>query len=116
MRHRKHKVTLDRKAGPRRALLRGLAESVILYEKVKTTQAKAKAVRPFVERLITVSKSGTLTARRALVSELYTENAVRKCIEVLGPRYRERAGGYTRIVKLAERKGDNASMAQIELV
>lgn len=116
MRHLKHKVTLDRKTGPRKALLRHIVESVILYEKVKTTHAKAKAAQPLVERAITVSRRGTLTARRALVQELYTENAVRKCMEVLGPRYRERHGGYTRIVKLGERKGDNAPEVQIELV
>lgn len=116
MRHLKHKVTLDRKTGPRKALLRHLVESVILYEKVKTTQAKAKAAQPLVERAVTVSKRGTLVARRALVDELYTENAVRKCMEVLGPRYRDRRGGYTRIVKLGERKGDNAPVVQIEFV
>lgn len=116
MRHRKNKVTLDRKTGPRKALLRGLTESVILYEKVKTTQAKAEAVQPFVERVITASKKGTLTARRALVRELYTDNAVRKCMDVLGPRYRDRVGGYTRIVKLGDRKGDRAAVVQIELV
>lgn len=116
MRHRNKSVTLDRKAGPRQALLRGLVESVILYEKIKTTDAKAKAVRPLVEQIISKSKKNTLHARREILKTLYTDNAVRKCMEVLGPRYRERAGGYTRIVKLGERKGDNAVMVQIELV
>ncbi|OGL88486.1 50S ribosomal protein L17 [Candidatus Uhrbacteria bacterium RIFCSPLOWO2_02_FULL_51_9] len=116
MRHRNKSVTLDRKVGPRRALLRGLIESVILYEKVQTTEAKAKAVKPLVEQIISRSKENTLHARREISKTLYTDNAVRKCMEVLGPRYRERAGGYTRIVKLGERKGDGAATAQIELV
>lgn len=116
MRHRNKSVTLDRKAGPRRALLRGLIESVILYEKVKTTEAKAKAVKPLVEQIISRSKENTLHARREILKTLYTDNAVRKCMEVLGPRYKERAGGYTRIVKLGERKGDGAAVVQIELV
>ncbi len=116
MRHRDKSVTLDRKAGPRRALLRGLLENVILYEKVKTTEAKAKAVRPLVEQIISRCKENTLHARREISKTLYTDNAVRKCMEVLGPRYKERAGGYTRIVKLGERKGDGAAVAQIELV
>jgi large subunit ribosomal protein L17 len=116
MRHRNTGKVLDRKKGPRTALLRGLASSVILYEKVKTTEAKAKAVRPLVEKLITVSKGGTVTDRRRLSSKIYGENVVSKLIEVIGPRYKSRSGGYTRITKLNPRQGDGAAMAQIELV
>lgn len=116
MRHQKKGKTLDRKKQPREALLRGLAASLILYEKVKTTEAKAKAVKPLVEKLITKGKENTLANRRYLHKYLYTENAVKKVLEVLGPKYKERQGGYTRIVKLGQRPGDGAKTVQIELV
>lgn len=116
MRHRNTGKILDRKKAPRELMLRNLASSVLLYEKVKTTEAKAKTVRSLVERAITVSKSGTLAARRSLISTLPQPLAVKKAMEVLGKRYQERAGGYTRIVKLGTRAGDGAQMVQIELV
>ena len=116
MRHQKKKVTLDRKTGPRSALLRGLAESLILYEKMNTTKAKAKAARSVVERLITRAKKNDLATRRYLVSQLYTKNTVNKLLEVLGPRYNERKGGYTRTIVLKNRKGDGAEEVLIELV
>ncbi|OGY43681.1 MAG: 50S ribosomal protein L17 [Candidatus Buchananbacteria bacterium RIFCSPHIGHO2_01_FULL_39_14] len=116
MRHRKKGKILDRKKAPRKALLRSLATSLILYEKIKTTKAKAKTVRPLVERLITAAKKNDLNSRRKLLSVLYHKKAVAKALEVLGPRYQERAGGYTRIIKLGRRQGDNAEIAQIELV
>ena len=110
------KVTLDRKTGPRQALLTNLAESLVLYEKIRTTKAKAAAVRPIVERLITTAKKNNLTARRRLISNLYTPNAVKKLMDVLGPRFKERAGGYTRTTMLANRLGDGAQEVLIELV
>lgn len=116
MRHRKNVPTLDRKKGPREALLRGLAQSVVLYEKVKTTRAKAKAVQPIVERLVTTGKKGTLAARRAIAAVMYHENATKKVMEVLGPRYKERKGGYTRISLVGRRQGDGAEMVQLEFV
>lgn len=116
MRHRKQGKVLDRTKGPREALVRGLATQVIVYEKVKTTKAKAQAVQPLVERLITTGKKNTLVARRSLGAVLYTDGAVRKVLEVLGPRYQARRGGYTRITKLGRRLGDAAEMVQIELV
>lgn len=116
MRHRKQGKVLDRKKGPREALVRGLAMQVIVYEKVKTTKAKAQAVQPLVEKLITTGKKNTLVARRSLGSVLYTDGAVRKVLEVLGPRYQARRGGYTRITKIGRRLGDAAEMVQIELV
>ena len=116
MRHRRVGKTLDRNSSSRRALLRSLATSVILYENVNTTLAKAKAVRPFVEKLITRGRSKSLVARRALMQELLSENAVNKVLEELGPRYATRPGGYTRILKLGARKGDGAEVAQIQLV
>ncbi len=116
MRHQKKKVTLDRKIGPRRALLRNLVTSVVLYEKVKTTRAKAKAVQPIVERCVTLGKSQTLAARRRLLTILTHPNAVRKMFEVFSSRYASRSGGYTRIVKIGRRVGDAAEIVQIEFV
>lgn len=116
MRHQKNKVTLSRKTGPRNALLTTLAESLILREKVRTTKAKARAVRSIVERMITKSKKNTLAARRELLATLDTENAVKKLMEELGPRYKERAGGYTRTTMINNRVGDGAEEAVIELV
>ena len=116
MRHRRIGRTLDRSSSARKALLRGLATSVLLYEHVNTTLAKAKAVRPLVERMITKGKKKTLVSRRQLMQVLLSESAVNKVLEELGPRYSTRPGGYTRIVKLGTRKGDGAEVAQIQLV
>jgi len=116
MRHRKKGTILGREKAPREALLRNLTASVILYEKVTTTEAKAKAVRPLVEKAITSGKTPTLASRRKLLSFFYTDHPVKKIFEVLGPRYQNRAGGYTRIIKIGSRKNDGADMVQIELV
>jgi large subunit ribosomal protein L17 len=116
MRHRNKNKILDRQKGPRELMLRNLASSIILYEKVKTTAAKAAAVRPLVGKVITISKVGDLAARRSLLEVLLQKNAVLKAMEVLGVRYKERNGGYTRTIKLGARQGDGASMVQIELV
>lgn len=116
MRHRVKKKTLDRKTGPRRALLKNLAMQLVVYEKVRTTESKAKVLRPYVERLVTKGKAQTLAARRALLRVLPTEMAVKKIIEDLGPRYRMRPGGYLRITKTTPRQGDGAQMAIIEFV
>ncbi|MDO8505823.1 MAG: 50S ribosomal protein L17 [bacterium] len=116
MRHRKKGVTLDRRRGPRVALLRGLITNLVLYEKMNTTKAKAKAVRPMVERLVTVGKKNTLSAQRYVGARIYTEGARRKLFEVLGPRYQTRPGGYTRIIPVKRRKGDGAEVVRIEFV
>lgn len=116
MRHRNKNKILDREKGPRELMLRNLASSIILYEKVKTTRAKARAVRSLVERSISSSKAGDLTARRGLIRVLLQKNAVKKSLEVLGVRYKTRPGGYTRLIKLGNRRGDGAEMVQIELV
>ena len=116
MRHRKKTVKLDRKKAPREMMLKNLASSVLIYEKVKTTEAKAKAVRPLVEKAIGVAKVGDLTARRRLIQTLPQKLAVKKAMEVLGERYQSRKGGYTRLVKLGNREGDGAPVVQIELV
>ena len=115
-RHQYQNRKLSRKSGPRKALLRGLATSVILYERVKTTLPKAKEVQPIVEKLITTAKKGDLASVRALSSYLYGENAVQKLLTEITPIYNGRNGGYTRIVKLGNRPGDNAPVAIIELV
>ncbi len=116
MRHRKVGKTLGKKKGPREAMLRNLAASIVLYEKVRTTIAKAKAVQPLVERAITTGKVSDIAARRKLHTFFYTEQAVKKILEVLGPRYKDRKGGYTRITKIGPRLGDAAEVVQIEFV
>ncbi|MFH1172938.1 MAG: 50S ribosomal protein L17 [bacterium] len=116
MRHQKKGKTLDRKKQPREAMLKSLATSLVLYEKIKTTEAKAKAIKPLVEKLITKGKVDNLANRRFLVKELYVYNAVKKVLEVLSPKYKERPGGYLRIIKLGQRQGDGAKVVQIEFV
>lgn len=116
MRHRKKKATLGRIAPQRKALMRSLAESLIIHDGIKTTQAKAKALRVFVEPLVTKAKEGTLAQRRNLISVLYTDAVVNKLMDDIGPRYKERNGGYTRIIKLGPRENDGANMVRIEFV
>lgn len=116
MRHRNKTVVLGRTKGPREALLRGLATSVVLYEKIKTTEAKAKAIKPVVEKYVTRSKKNTLANRRVLLSYFLHEKAVKKLLEDLGPRYQSRPGGYLRISRLGYRRGDNAHVVQLEFV
>ncbi len=116
MKHRKKGAILDRKIGPRRSLIKNLAVSLVLFEKVKTTEAKAKAVRGYVERLVTLAKKPTLANRRLLHRKLTTTGSVNKLLEVLGPRYKTRPGGYLRIVKLGMRQGDRGQSVLIEFV
>jgi len=116
MRHQKKKLTLDRKTAARRSLMANLAESLILFEKIRTTKAKARATRSVVEKLITKAKKNTLAARRDVASVLYTKNTVRKLMEELGPRYADRKGGYTRVTVIRNRVGDGAEEAMIEFV
>lgn len=116
MRHKSKKITLDRKIASRKALMANLVESLVLYEKIKTTTAKAKAIKPMVEKLITKAKKGDLASRRQIIATLYTSNVVKKLMEELGPRYKERKGGYTRIIKLDNRLGDGAQESIIEFV
>lgn len=106
-----------REAGPRKALIRNLASQVILHEEITTTLEKAKEVRPVVEKLITKAKRGTLADRRK-AGEFLSNNdkSLEKLFLELGPLYKERNGGYIRIVKLGNRLGDNASMAKIMLL
>lgn len=116
MRHRNVNKILDRKKGPREALLKGLVQQVLLYEHVQTTKARAKAIQPLVERAIEVAKHGGLVARRRLLATCPDELAVRKAMDVLGPRFSKRMGGYTRVIPLPPRKGDGSTMVRLELV
>jgi len=112
--HRVSHRKFSRDTNARKALLKNLANDLILRERVRTTEAKAKAIRPFVEKLITKSKDNTIASRRLLISKLGRENSVQKLLELVGPTFKDRSGGYTRIVKLVPRTGDKAEMAMIE--
>jgi large subunit ribosomal protein L17 len=116
MRHRKAGVKLKRDIGARRALLRGLVTNVIEEERVTTTVPKAKAAKPLVEKMITLAKEDNLHTRRQAAAFLVKPEAVEKLFEKLGPRFNQREGGYTRIVRLGWRKGDGAETAKLELV
>ena len=111
----KNKRRFGRKRDQRKALLISLARALVLKEKIQTTEAKAKELRSFIEKLITRGKEDSVYNRRVLVSRL-SEDVAKKLIKELGPRYKDRPGGYTRIVKLGRRKEDGARMAIIELV
>jgi large subunit ribosomal protein L17 len=114
--HRVAAKKLSRDSAARSSLLKNLASSAILHEKIVTTLPKAKAVKPFLEKLITRSKEDSILARRYLLAKLGTDRATRKLLEVVGPAFRQRPGGYTRITKLPPRMGDNAPMAILEFV
>lgn len=117
MRHRVKKKRIGREEGHRTAMLRNLATSIILYEKVKTTQAKAKLVKPIVEKLITSAKKKALSqAMRELNSYFTDKNASKKLTRELTTRYKERSSGFLRLTPLGFRAGDAAPMVQIELV
>ena len=117
MRHQRNRHKLSRDAAHRKALLMNLSKEVIDHERIETTCAKAKAVKPEVERLITLAKRGDLHARRQALSALGQDKfAVYKLFEEIAPRYSERPGGYTRIMKLGPRKSDATEMALLELV
>ncbi len=117
MAHRIDGRKLSRKQGPRLALFKNLTVSVLRYEKVKTTEAKAKEIQGRVERMITIAKRGDLAARRAVISEFPNEPlVVNKLFDEIAPKYADRTSGYTRIVKLGQRLGDAAEIVQIELV
>src|SRR5271169_434766 len=116
MRHNVSGAKLKRDLGARRALFRGLVTSVIEHERIVTTVPKAKAVRPLVDKMITLAKRDTLHTRRQAAAFLETPEAVKKLFDKLGTRFGQRNGGYTRIVRLGFRKGDGAEQAMLELV
>lgn len=116
MRHGVRGRKFNRTRGERRALLSNLAVSLLQHEQIQTTLPKAKDLRPVVEKMITLGKKGTLAARREIVSFLRDEALQKKLVDTLAPRYAQRLGGYTRIIKAGFRYGDNAPLAIIELV
>ena len=116
MRHRNAGFKLGRNTSHRNALLRNLVTSVIIEDRVETTVAKAKAVRPHVEKMITLGKKGDVHARRQALSFLRTDDAVKRLFDTVAPRYGDRQGGYLRIVRTGFQKGDGAEKAFIELL
>ncbi len=116
MRHRVGTSKLKRDVGARNSLLKNLVTSVILEERVVTTVPKAKAVKPLVEKMITLGKRDTLHARRQAAAFLETPASVKKLFDTLGTRFGQRPGGYTRIVRIGYRKGDGAEQCMLELV
>ena len=116
MRHGKSGRKLGRDSAHRKALFANMAASLIEHEQIVTTLPKAKDLRPIVEKLITLGKKGGLTARRQAISEIRNVEQVRKLFDVLAPRYKDRAGGYTRVLKAGFRYGDAAAVAVIEFV
>ncbi len=116
MRKRFKGKKLNRNAAQRKALYRGLIVALIEHGQIKTTLAKAKAVRPQIEKLITIAREGDLSARRRLLESVPQKEIVEKMIEEIGPRFKDRPGGYLRIVKLGPRSSDQTEMARLEWV
>ncbi|MCR4334809.1 MAG: 50S ribosomal protein L17 [Patescibacteria group bacterium] len=116
MRHHNNTRKFGREKNQRNALLKSLALSLLIKEKIKTTEAKAKELRPFVEKLVTKSKTGTLAMRRLISSRIGDNDGVDALIKEIGPKYKDRNGGYTRIIKLPRRQSDGSKMAIIEFV
>lgn len=115
MRHRVKGRELSRTRSHKRAMLRNMVTSLILHERIRTTEAKAKELRPYAERLITLAKRGDLHSRRLAGRQIADHAALQKLFDQIGPRFEQRPGGYTRIMKLGARKGDGAELAIIEL-
>ena len=116
MRHKVAGRKFDRAGDERKSLFRGLVKDLMRHERMKTTEAKAKEVRPLAEKMITLGKDGTVPARRRAMAFLNDKDIVKKLFDDIGPRFAARPGGYTRIIKLGPRTGDGAQMAQLELV
>ncbi len=117
MRHLKQKnSSFGRHRGPRKALIRGLINSLVEQERIKTTVPKAKCVRPLIEKAVTMGKRGDIHSRRLLLSRYPNKKTVDKIFNILSPRFKDRPGGYTRIIKLGFRSGDKAPMAYLEFV
>jgi len=116
MKHNRKGKKLGRVKAQRKALMRNLAESMVLYGGIRTTEAKAKALRPVIEPLVTKAKNGSVADRRNIMRVLFTKKAVNKLIHEIAPNYKERNGGYTRIIKMGSRRNDGAPMARIEFV
>ncbi len=116
MRHNIKGRSLSRDSGHRKALFRNMVTALLQHEKIVTTEAKAKEIRPIAEKMITLGKKSGLNSYRQALAFIYDEKVTEKIFSELGPRYKERTGGYTRITKLEPRLGDNAPMVQLELV
>jgi large subunit ribosomal protein L17 len=116
MRHGKAHRKFNRTAEHRKAMFENMAASLIKHEQIVTTLPKAKDLRPFVEKLVTLGKRGDLHARRQAIAKLQDETIVKKLFDVIGPRYAERQGGYTRVLKAGFRHGDSAPIGVIEFV
>lgn len=116
MRHHNKTKKFGRQRDQRKAFMRSLASALILEERIQTTEARAKALRPFVEKLITRGRKEDLSTRRLLTSKLGSKEAVRKIIENLAPKYKDRPGGYTRIIKTGIRRDDASPQAIIEFI
>ena len=116
MRHRKSGRKLNRTSSHRKAMFANMAAALIKHEQIVTTLPKAKELRPFVDKLVTLAKKGDLAARRMAISKVRDQEMVRKLFDTIGPRYEERNGGYTRVLRAGYRYGDSAPVAVIEFV
>ncbi|MBN8997585.1 MAG: 50S ribosomal protein L17 [Rhizobiales bacterium] len=116
MRHSNRGRKLNRRSDHRQAMFANMAASLITHEQIVTTLPKAKDLRPIVEKLVTLAKRGDLHARRQAIAEIRSVDTVKKLFETIGPRYKDRAGGYTRVLKAGFRHGDSAPVAVIEFV
>ena len=116
MRHQKKKIKLGRKKGPRKALLVGLVNNLIIYRKIKTTQPKAKFLQSKIEKLITEAKKQNPTAKRNIENYLNNKKTSKILYTTIAPKYKDKKSGYTRITKMGVRKGDGAKISQIELI
>ncbi len=116
MKHHKQGRKLGRERNQKKALMKTLATSLIKHEKITTTEAKAKELRPYIEKLVTNAKSDTLATKRLILSRLGTNPMSKKLVAVIAPRYVDRKGGYTRVIKIMRRASDASKMAQIEFV
>lgn len=116
MRHKKSGTKLNRTSSHRKAMFANMATALVMNEQIKTTITKAKALRPYIEQLVTKARQGTLAARRDVISRIRDKDAADKLMSVLAGRYKERPGGYTRVIKAGFRYGDMAPVAYIEFV
>jgi len=116
MRHRRASKKLNRDTKHRKALFKNLIQALIIHEKIKTTEAKAKVIKPLIDRLIAKAKQGSLHIRRQVLAFLPTKKAAQKLVDEIAPRFREQVGGFTKLVRLGSRRGDNAMQVELSLV
>jgi large subunit ribosomal protein L17 len=116
MRHQKKGKSLNRNTHQRKALFRSLIQSLIIHEEIQTTESKAKAIRGLVERLITKAKVGSLNIRRQIQAFLPSKKVTNKLVDEIAPRFKQKSSGFTRLIKLGQRRGDNAPIVKMELV